>query len=272
MAAIRDLGRRGPSSIILDPNIIFENPTDNTRNMESEDTINHVREMANAIISGGNEAFPPITVYQDGDIVYVSAGWCRRRAHVLAMSEGAPIAGIMCMSAPRKKPEDLALSILTSNDGLPLTAMEKAKAVVRLQSFLWTPETIADKTGWSVSTVRNLILLHNSPDSITDMVKSGRVSATLATNIVREKGEEAETILKNAVDSAEKIGKKKATHKDIEGAREAKKAGVNWKKFGPKLYTICRGLYEVKEGRQQRLAEIGEILMEIEDTYGAIKE
>jgi len=268
--AVRDLGRRGPSTIVLDPNIIQENPTDNTRDMDSLETLGHIQEMAEAICFSGNEAFPPITIYQDKDAVYVASGWCRRRAHVLAMEKGAPVAGILCLMAPKKKPEDLTLSILTSNDGLPLTAMEKAAAVKRLQSFLWTPTDIAKKTGWSVQHVTNLIALHDAPESITDMVKAGVVSATLATNLVKEKGADAaKEILDSAVDTAKKAGKSKATKKDLQ---DVKKKAVNWKKHGPNLYDLLKAITECPTTNRallmEKISAAGELVGEIELEIG----
>src|SRR3990167_10992737 len=123
--AVRDLAiSRGASTLIFDPSFIQENSCDNTRDMDSLDTLAHIREMAEAIKDCGNELFPPITIYQEGENVYVAAGWCRRRAHILAIEEGPPVKGILCLTVTKKKPEDIALSILTSNDGLPLTALE----------------------------------------------------------------------------------------------------------------------------------------------------
>jgi ParB family chromosome partitioning protein len=269
MAAIRDLGKRGPSTVILDPNIILENPQDNTRDMDSPESQSHIREMANAIINDGNELFPPITVYQDEGTVYVAAGWCRRRAHILAINEGAPVAGILCLVTPKKKQEDLTLSILTSNDGLPLTAMEKAKAVHRLTKYLWSVSEISKKTGWSETTITNFIQLYEAPDSITQMVKDGKVSATFATEIVKSKGSaEAEKILKSAADTAEKAGKKKATKKDLQDVAEKK---VNWKFYGPKIYKLLNGIYETPVGSRDKLqtqvAAAGELLAEMEEKY-----
>jgi len=239
--------------------------------MDSPDTIAHIREMADAIISSGNESFPPINIYQEGDEIRVAAGWCRRRAHILAMQEGAPIKGILCLTVANKKPEDLTLSILTSNDGLPLTSLEKAKAVKRLQSFMWTTAEIAKKTGWSLSHVQNLSTLHDSPDAILDMVKDGKVSATLATKLIKEKGaEEAQAMLEQAVDTSAKAGKKKATQGDLDRVKEKK---VNWSLYGKKCYEILNAIYELPITRRKNelddlIASAGEVLGEIEDVMG----
>lgn len=267
--ALRDQAiSRGVSTLIFDPRQIEEIPEFNTRDMDSPATIEYIRGMADAIIANGNEEFPPITIIQHGDKIAVMAGWCRRRAHILAMDEGAPIKGIACFSAGKKKPEDITLDILTSNSGLPLTAMERAKAIKRLLSFLWTPADIAKKTGWSVSTVSNLIALHDAPDSIIDMVNSGQVSATLATELVKSKGaEEAEKMLKSATDTAEKAGKVKTTKKDLQGVKEK---SVSWKKFGPLCYQKLNEIYELPISKRldhldNLIASAGDLLSEVED-------
>ena len=269
--AVRDLAlSRGASTLVFDPLLIQEHPNDNTRDMNSEATIAHIREMANSIKDNGNENFPPITIYQDGENIYVMAGWCRRRAHVLAMEEGAPVKGILCLNVLRKKPEDLALSILSSNDGLPLTAIEKSKAVKRLQSFMWTPQEIAKRTGWSLSTVNNLIALHDAPESIIDMVKDGSVSATLAIKVVAENGDDAEGVLKDAVANAKKSGKSKATAKDV----DKKPAQFDWNaKYGLQCYQLLSKIYELpvtkrKDHLDNLIAEAGLLCEAIEYRMG----
>ena len=265
--AVRDLAlSRGASTLIFDPLLIHENPSDNTRDMSSESTITHIREMANAIKDNGNDLFPPITIYQEGENIYVMAGWCRRRAHILAMEEGAPVKGILCLNVQRKKPEDLALSILSSNDGLPLTAIEKSKAVKRLQSFMWTPQEIAKRTGWSLSTVNNLIALHDAPDSIIDMVKKGEVAATLATQVMREDGNSATEKLQSAVKKAKGEGRSKATKKDVGTGKQ-----IKWAIEGPKLYAVLKALYDCPLNDKNRysvcISDAGDLLSELQDRY-----
>jgi len=266
--ALRDQAiSRGASILIFNPNEIIEIGTFNTRDMNSPETVSYIRGMADAIKENGNEAFPPITITQEGDQIAVMAGWCRRRAHILAMNEGAPIKGIACLAAGKKKQDEITLDILTSNSGLPLSAMEKAKAVKRLQSFLWTPSDIARKTGWSLTTINNLITLHDSPDAILDMVKSGQVSATLATKLVKEKGANAaQAELESAIDTSTKAGKKKATQADLGRVKEV---SVSWKIQGPKCYALLKAIYETpamqKDLLWKRIAEAGELLAELDE-------
>lgn len=273
--ALRDQAiSRGASILIFNPNDIVELPEYNVRNMEAPETVAYIRGMADVIKSEGVAAFPPITIRRSEDgVIAVMAGWCRRRAHVLAMEEGADIKGIQCIDAGKKSKEEITLDILTSNSGLPLSAMERAKAVKKLQAFLWSPSDIAKKTGWSISTVNNLIALHDAPDEITKMVQDGEVSATFATEIVKSSSpDEAVKKLKSAVDTAEKAGKKKATKKDLKDATESV---IPWKQYGARLYTLLNNIYECPvsdRGRlQDAIAAAGELLAELEDKYPALR-
>jgi len=273
--ALRDQAiSRGASILIFNPNDICELPEYNFRNMESPETIAYVRSMADAILSNGVAAFPPITIRRSEDgVIAVMAGWCRRRAHVLAMSEGADIKGIQCIDAGKKSKDEIYLDVLTSNTQLPLTAMEKAKGVKALLNGLWSPADIAKKTGWSISTVNNLIALYDAPDEISQMVKDGVVSATFATEIVKSNTpDEAVKKLKSAANTAEKAGKKKVTKKDLKDATEK---GISWKKFGPRMFKILSDIYEcpiTDRGKMQdRLAIAGELLATIEDEYPALR-
>jgi len=137
MARLKDMAvSRGGDSFIFDPEQIEERPGYNVRNMESIETQEHIRRMADAIHAGGTSAFPPITICQEDGKIYVIAGYCRRRAFILAKAEGAPVKGILAI-ANNQKDDERTLDLLNSNDGLPLTAVEKAKVIQRLISFQW---------------------------------------------------------------------------------------------------------------------------------------
>lgn len=214
MAQLRDLGvGRGPGTIVFDPEQIEELPGYNTRDMNSEATQTHIRTMADAIKENGNKDFPPITIFQENEKVYVMAGWCRRRAHLLARSEGADIKGILCFNAGKRDPAEMALDVLNSNEGLPLTRLEKALAVKKLLSFMWTREDIAKKKGWSVTTVNDLLALLEAPEEVKTLVKENKVSATEALRQVRQDPVEAPQRIRDAYQKATEAGKPKATKK-----------------------------------------------------------
>src|SRR6185369_3087608 len=170
MARLKDLAIGTKDSFLFDPELIEEKPGYNVRDMESPETQAHIRKMVDAIHSGGTLAFPPITICAEEGKIYVLAGYCRRRAFVLAKQEGAPIKGILAVANTQKE-DERALDLLNSNDGLPLTPLEKAKVVQRLISFDWTPSEIARRRGQSVTTINNLLALLDAPADVVKMVE-----------------------------------------------------------------------------------------------------
>jgi len=216
MARLKEMAvGRGGDIFLFDPELIEEIPGYNCRDMESHETQDHIRKMADAIHAGGTSAFPPITIGQKDGRIFVYAGYCRRRAFLLAKQEGAPIKGISAVANTQSE-EERTLDLLASNDGLPLTSIEKAQVVKRLLSFQWTPAEIAKRRGVTVSAIQNLVALIDAPSEIREMVKNGEVSATQAVKTIREKGETAVEIVSDAVTRAKSAGKKKATQKDFE--------------------------------------------------------
>lgn len=186
MARLKELAvGRGGDTYIFNPEDINEIQDYNVRDMNSAETTAHIRSMADAIKAGGTSAFPPITIGQVDGKIYVYSGYCRRRAFILAKNEGAPIKGILAV-ANTQSDEDRTVDLLTSNNGLPLTPMEKAKAVKRLLMFSWTPAEVASRLGISISSVGNLIALLNAPTEIKQLVEDGRVSATTAIKEIRK--------------------------------------------------------------------------------------
>ena len=221
MARLRDFGSRGGDMYLIDPEKIEEKPGYNIRDMESEETQAHIRKMADAIKASGTDAFPAITIGQEDGKIFVYAGHCRRRAHLLAKSEGAPVKGILCVADTdaRGKPrseEERTLDMINSNDNLHLAPMEIARGIQRLISFKWTITEIARRRGVTPQTISNILAVLDLPAPAAQMVQKGQVAATLAVETVRKDGALiGSDRLKTAVEIAEKFGKKRATKKHL---------------------------------------------------------
>ena len=230
MARLKELAvGRGGDTFLFDPDQIEEIQGYNCRDMQSPETQAYIRSMADAIKASGTSAFPPITIRQEAGKIYVVAGHCRRRAHSIAKAEGAPIKGILAMANTQNE-EERTLDLLASNNGLPLTPLEKANAVKRLLSFSWSPAEIAKKLGWSQTTIGNLITLIEAPREVREMVAAGEISASMAVAEIRKDKESAASSLAGAVEKAKGVGRSRATAKDV---REKKTelsfdAGVVW--------------------------------------------
>ncbi len=172
----------------IDPDIIKEEDGWNIR-QENDDLTAHIRQLADSIKELG--VLEPLTIYQkkDGDIVLTN-GHCRLAAVRLAQSEGAEIKTVPVRNeAKTSNDADRVLSMLTRNSGKPLTSLEQACVIKRLFGFGWSQTEIAKKTGYSVPHIGNLIELSSAPAEVQQLVSEGKVSATLATQIVRKEGE-----------------------------------------------------------------------------------
>ena len=260
MAKLKDLAIKGAGDrLLFDLDKIYEMPGYNCRDMSSAETQAYIRRMADAIKANGTDAFPEITVFQEGDRVYVHRGHCRRRAFILAKSEGAPVTGIRVIAAPKQDDAERALDLLQSNDGLPLTPLEKAAAVKRLLKFEWTPAQIAKARGCSVTAITDLIKLLDAPEEVKEMVRDGKVAARTATEVVRREGAEQGTeTLKKAVEAAKASGKDKATAKplpanpgkvvkqDATKTVPVPKSGVDFEKWGPTMLKFIKRIRDVE--------------------------
>jgi ParB family chromosome partitioning protein len=215
---IRDLAvGRGQEVMFFEPDFLKEFDSYNVRDYDSPEVKEHIRSMADAIKENGILNFSPITVTKVGDDVFIVSGHCRKRAFSLAKSEGCDIKGIPAVVAPASMSEqERILDLISSNNGLPLKQLEKAKVVERLVKLGWAPEEVAKKLGQSVTAINNLLILLNAPEPIKELVKEGTVSATTAIETIQEKGTEAAVkVLEDAVENAKDRGKTRATAKDL---------------------------------------------------------
>jgi ParB family chromosome partitioning protein len=253
---------RGKDEYVIDPDIIQTKPGWNGRDMNSPETQAHIRRMADCIKENGTAAFPPITVYQEEDIIYVAAGHCRLEAHRIAKAEDAPIKGITARADVLSE-EDRVLDQLNSNSGLELSTLEKANVIKRLCSFGWTLAEVAKRTGNSVTHIENQLALANAPQEIKTMVKENKVAARTATDVIRKEGATRATdTLKEAVKTAESKGKTKATAKHIPKREPEQKtftqltegAGTDWSTRGPLLEKALRKIIDAENSAKQQQA------------------
>lgn len=194
----------------VDPRALKIDPAYNVRDMKDPETISHVRWLADSIKENGVKV--PLEVRLDGEDIFVVAGHCRHAGTMLAISEGAEIETVMVIPEPKGTNEvERTLNLVTSNSGKALSPLAIAEVVRRLLAFGWNNEAIAKRLGWkSVATVENSIALMGAAPEVKEMVRSGAVSASTASKVVKKEGSKAGATLKKA---AEKTGK--ATTKTI---------------------------------------------------------
>lgn len=171
---------------------------------------------------------PPIIVKVIDGKVYVREGHRRRRAIMLAIEEGADIKLVQVVEHKGDEAEQNLL-IATSNDGLPLSPLERAVIYARLANWGWSDQLIAQRVGRSAEHVRIARALLEMPLELKRMIQEGSVAATYAQELYNEHGTNAVEILKKAMEEQAngndgKTAPKKLTKKSVEkGPRLGKK-------------------------------------------------
>lgn len=201
------------------PHLLLEEEGFNTRGAFCEDYYERpdikdgIRSLADAYKRG--DYVPPIIVkVRDGN-VFVREGHRRRRAILLAISEGADIRKIQVLEHKGDEAEQTLL-IATSNDGLPLTPLEKAVIYGRLANWGWSDQEIAERVGRTAEHVRQAKALLELPLELKQMIQANEVAATYASELFREHGEAAVQMLKEAKDGEGEGKPKKLTRKKVE--------------------------------------------------------
>lgn len=208
----------------------------NTR-VEGEELTQHIRELADSMKKHGFYLDKPISILvaQEGEseVHYVTDGHCRVRAALIAISEGAQITKVSCVTEDRSVTlEDLTVKLFRSNTGKPLSLFETGLVCKRLLRYGWDEAEIAHNMGLEVVTVNNLLMLMGSPKPIRDAVIANVIAATEAIKLLKAHGGKAVAELEKMQAKALQQGKKRVTASHAAGAK-FKKA---MKKHGDDLY------------------------------------
>lgn len=183
------------------PNLLLEEEGFNTRGVfcenyyERKDVKAGIRSLADAYKRG--DYVPPIIVKVVDGNVFVREGHRRRRAILLALSEGADIRKVQVLEHKGDEAEQTLL-IATSSDGVPLNPLERAVIYGRLARWGWSDQEIATRVSRTPEHVRQAKALLELPLPLKQMIQADEVSATYAAELYREHGEAAIEILKNA--------------------------------------------------------------------------
>lgn len=123
---------------------------------------------------------------------------------------------VPAMTVPRGTDEiDLIIDQETSNNGKPLTIMERAELVSRLLKHGLTEKEISTRLVKSNTFISNCILLLEAPIDIKDMINKGKIRSTLIIDIFKKEKsfDGAVELIRKLNDSVsntvEKINKKK---------------------------------------------------------------
>lgn len=237
----------------VDPRVILEEEGFNTRGMFCDDyyaqpeIAEGIRSLADAYKRG--DFVPPIIVKVRDGQVYVREGHRRRRAMLLAIEEGAQIVKVPVIEHKGDE-ADQTLLICTSNNGLPLTPLERAVVYGRLNGWGWSDQEIANKVGRSAEHVRITRGYLELPIELKKLVQANKVAVTYAAELFKEHGNNALDVLNKALDEQPKTEtKKKITKKKVQtGPRLGKKVVEQMHKSVSSIASRLDGLEEKGEG------------------------
>lgn len=198
------------------PDIVELEPGFNLRE-EGAELTEHIERLYHAMKAGAY--IPPIDVSVIGDRVLVRDGHCRTRAALRLLQEGTEY--LLEARQLRGNDADAVFHMLGSGQGKHFTPLEQGRGFLRLINMGHTVAEIAARTGMHRSTVENGLALAEAPVAVQKMVAEGKVASHTALKTVRKVGaEKAVETLAKGVKEAEKVGKKKATAKHIDGPKE----------------------------------------------------
>lgn len=193
---------------------------------------------------------------------WITDGFCRHEAALLAISRGADIKSVPVKLEERYSNEaDHVLSMLTRNSGKPLETIEQALVVKRLLDFGWSVDEIRQKTGKSITHMNNLLTLLSAPPQIVKHLKSGKVSVRFAMEAMKEHGDKAASVIEKAIGKAAETGKSKATKRS---AKE-KTPRIRWDKHGPESLSLIDKLFRAFDAAESVPDPIADAIMEIKN-------
>jgi ParB-like chromosome segregation protein Spo0J len=188
----------------------------------------HVEWLKGQMISRGYDRTKPMAGYvvneNGSNVFYVTDGHSRHLAFGQAIESNPELSEDtlipMIVHPAGTNAEDLTVSLLTSATGKPLEPLENANGIKRLLDYGWDEKRVAERLGYTVAYVKQLLELLSAPKAVREMVKKGEVSATLAVKTVRKSGSEAAKVLKKGLSEAQAKGKTKVTEKHVKLKKE----------------------------------------------------
>lgn len=193
LAAAEDKSLVGESQMTwLSPQLIEEEDGFNERDYDEPKTAAHIEKLAQAWAK--NAQIKPIEVKVVNGHCYVRDGHCRLRGARLAISRGAMIKRIPVIELKGNNQLD-TVRILTSNDQLSLTIMQRARLYQRLRSWNWDDNHVADHIGKTATHVRETVRLLTLPDEIQDLLVKEVIKPHLALDLFRKYGKESVQII-----------------------------------------------------------------------------
>ncbi len=185
----------------IDPRALMVKKDWNVRDWALQENIDHIEMLAQSIMEVGVKQ-PLTVVWQDGQ-AWIDDGECRLRACMIAIERGAPLKTVPCRAAERHA--DLVerrFNRFLANTGKQFNPLEMAKDFKYFVDQGWQQGDIAKRAGMSQGRVSQILGLLTMPAPVKAMVAAGTVSTSLAAQVVREEGTNAEKVLRKGVEAA----------------------------------------------------------------------
>ena len=201
--------------------LVFE-PGFNVRDLETSTAIELLEQLEADIEANGVQV--PIEIYEHNGKLIVTNGHRRVICCRRLTARGVEIASIPAIAAPKGLNDaERILRLVTLNNGVPLTQLEKAEVVRRLLAYGWDKAKIAQRFGYRTEqSISNLILLLEAPEAVKTAVREGEISGSAAVHLVRAEGDKSGEVLEQAKETAAARGKATVTPSSIPRARKGK--------------------------------------------------
>ena len=210
-------------SFFVDPLSLKEEDGFNVR--DYEELTEHIEGFVQSYIDG--KYVPPIVVIVRAGEIIVRDGHCRRLALLEAINNrGAEIKRVQVIQFTGDE-IDQSVLVLNSNDGKPLSQIEKSLIYLRLARWGLSVAEIAKKVNKTEPHVKQLLALQDLPVEIKGMIKNDEISATFASECLNEYGNDAVQVIKEAKKEAAEKGKTKVTKSTVKKSPRLKKEMVS---------------------------------------------
>jgi ParB family chromosome partitioning protein len=160
-----------------------------------------------------------VRVNKENEMILID-GERRLRATLAAISEGAEIASIPALMERKTLNElDAMVLALTANMGEPLSIVDEAHAIKRLNNYGLKPEDIAKKLGKSIPTIYNRLKMCDASPEVLGELEDGNLTAGEVREIINN-SDSIEEQKENLNKTKEKKAKKKASGEKKAGKKE----------------------------------------------------
>lgn len=176
----------------------------------------HVEYWAQCWING--DSIPTLDVTPTDKGIRVDDGQHRTLGARLANERGANITHIDCRDFNGDEIK-LLFHMIKSSQGKALDPIERANGYLRGKALGLTNDRIAELAGRSVSDVQTHLAFLDVPEEVKQRVVNGEISYANAVTVTREHGDDAGTVIEDALRAAKASGKNKVTNKQIKKSK-----------------------------------------------------